>query len=284
MAVATAMPTAVARAGRAAPGTAGRSPRCLVASVVGMVVGRRDDRPARRAGRRCWPGSARSLAGLLAAGLAPDMARVRGRPRAAGPRRRAAHRRDVRRRRRPVPGAAAADGVRRDLRGLGDPALVGPVVAGALAEGPGWRWVFLGLVPLVAAAVASLVPTLRRLRRPADPAPPRPRPAGGRGGDRARRGRGAVVAAGAGPGRGCRSLVGGLVLLALGLRALLPRGHGRAAPRGAGGGRLPRAAGRRVLSAWTSLVPLTLTLVHGYSPTAAGVPLTAGALGWAAAS
>ena len=33
-----------------------------------------------------------------------------------------------------------------------------------------------------------------------------------------------------------------------------------------------------------SLVPLTLTLVHGYSPTAAGAPLTFGALGWAAAS
>jgi sugar phosphate permease len=29
---------------------------------------------------------------------------------------------------------------------------------------------------------------------------------------------------------------------------------------------------------------LTLTLVHGYSPTAAGVPLTVGALGWAGAS
>jgi hypothetical protein len=33
-----------------------------------------------------------------------------------------------------------------------------------------------------------------------------------------------------------------------------------------------------------SLVPLTLTLVHGYSATAAGVPLTGGAVGWAAAS
>jgi MFS family permease len=33
-----------------------------------------------------------------------------------------------------------------------------------------------------------------------------------------------------------------------------------------------------------ALLPLTLTSVHGYSPTAAGLPLTAGALGWAAAS
>jgi MFS family permease len=32
------------------------------------------------------------------------------------------------------------------------------------------------------------------------------------------------------------------------------------------------------------LLPLTLTALHGYSPTAAGIPLTAGALGWAVAS
>ena len=33
-----------------------------------------------------------------------------------------------------------------------------------------------------------------------------------------------------------------------------------------------------------ALVPLTLTQVHGFTPAAAGVPLTAGALGWALAS
>jgi MFS family permease len=33
-----------------------------------------------------------------------------------------------------------------------------------------------------------------------------------------------------------------------------------------------------------ALLPLTLTAVHGYSPTAAGLPLTAGAIGWATAS
>ena len=33
-----------------------------------------------------------------------------------------------------------------------------------------------------------------------------------------------------------------------------------------------------------SLVPLMLTLVHGYSPVAAGAPLMAGALGWSGAS
>ena len=33
-----------------------------------------------------------------------------------------------------------------------------------------------------------------------------------------------------------------------------------------------------------ALLPLTLTAVHGYSPTAAGIPLTAGAIGWCVAS
>jgi MFS family permease len=33
-----------------------------------------------------------------------------------------------------------------------------------------------------------------------------------------------------------------------------------------------------------ALIPLAMTHLHGYTPAAAGVPLTAGALGWAAAS
>jgi MFS family permease len=162
------------------------------------------------------------------------------------------------------------------------PSLVGPVVAGALAEGPGWRWVFLGLVPLVAAAVAALVPTLRRLGRPAHPA-------------RARPGR-LVAAVTTAVGVAAvqwslqelgwprvPSLVGGLALLAVGLRVLLPRGT-VGLRRG-----VPAVVGFRGLLAGAffsveSLVPLTLTLNHGYSPTAAGVPLTFGALGWAAGS
>jgi len=162
------------------------------------------------------------------------------------------------------------------------PSLVGPVVAGALASGPGWRWVFLGLVPLVAAAVVSLVPTLRRMRRPADPALPQP----GR--------RVAAVATALGVAAVQWALQGlswprapvlaaGLVLVGLGLRALLPRGTA-ALRRG-----VPAVVGFRGLLAGAfmsveSLVPLTLTLVHGYSPTEAGAPLTFGALGWAAAS
>lgn len=280
IAVATALPTAV-RELDGLPWYGWSFTALLVTSVVGMVIaGEMTDRIGGRLPLLAGVGT--FLAGLLTAGLAPDIAVF-----LAG---RALQGLGVgllivvmyvivgdqypERLRPTVFGAISAAWV--------IPSLVGPVVAGALADGPGWRWVFLGLVPLVAGAVVSLVPTLRRLRRPADPAPPRP----GR--------RVAAVATALGVAAvqwslqelawlRVPALVGGLVLLGLGLRALLPRGT-VALRRG-----VPAVVGFRGLLAGAftsveSLVPLTLTLVHGYSPTAAGVPLTFGALGWAAAS
>jgi MFS family permease len=52
---------------------------------------------------------------------------------------------------------------------------------------------------------------------------------------------------------------------------------------------LPAVIGSRGLLAGAffgmdALLPLSLTELHGYSPTTAGIPLTAGALGWAVAS
>jgi MFS family permease len=69
----------------------------------------------------------------------------------------------------------------------------------------------------------------------------------------------------------------------LGLRPLLPPGTALAR-RG-----LPTVVASRGLLAGAffagdALVPLTLTQLHGFHPTAAGIPLTAGALGWALAS
>jgi MFS family permease len=43
------------------------------------------------------------------------------------------------------------------------PGLVGPVLAERIAQGVGWRWVFLGLMPLVAVAGVLVIPAMMRL-------------------------------------------------------------------------------------------------------------------------
>jgi MFS family permease len=162
------------------------------------------------------------------------------------------------------------------------PGLVGPVVSGALAEGPGWRWVFLGLVPLVVAASTLLLPTLRRVGPPASVAPARPH----------RRLAAVGTAAGVAAVQWSLqdlgwarvpALLAGLGLLGAGLRVLLPAGTVGFRPG------VPAVVGFRGLLAGVffsveSLVPLTLSVVHGFSATAAGIPLSGGAVAWAAAS
>lgn len=51
------------------------------------------------------------------------------------------------------------------------PGLVGPILAERIAQGVGWRWVFLGLIPLVVVAGAVVVPAMMRLGPTADAAP-----------------------------------------------------------------------------------------------------------------
>ncbi|MCW2697404.1 MAG: Major Facilitator Superfamily arabinose transporter, partial [Modestobacter sp.] len=171
MAVATAMPTAVTDLDGLVwfgwPFTA-----FLVAQVVGMVVGGDvGDRQGARAGL-LW-GVGIFAVGLLACGLAADMALfvagravqgfggglisvalyvVIGQAYDAGLRPR-------------LFGAVAAAWVL--------PALIGPLVAGALTTSVGWRWVFLGLLPLVLAGLVLVLPALRQLAVPADPPPAR---------------------------------------------------------------------------------------------------------------
>lgn len=157
------------------------------------------------------------------------------------------------------------------------PGLIGPALAGTVADHLGWRWVFLGLAPLTGGASILAVPPLRQLA-PAAAAP------------QESRFRSAVfLAAGAGMllyGVGSSSLMVATALigagLAVGIRALrdlVPPGTLRAR---AG---LPAAIVTMALLSFAffgaeAFLPLSLTSVRGTSTTLAGVALTAATLTW----
>lgn len=74
-----------------------------------------------------------------------------------------------------------------------------------------------------------------------------------------------------------------LLLLAPALRILLPKGT-LVARRGLPVTILARGLLAGTFFAVEGFIPLTLSVVHGYSPLEAGIPLTLSALGWASAS
>ncbi|MEV7096974.1 MFS transporter [Amycolatopsis sp. NPDC051045] len=162
------------------------------------------------------------------------------------------------------------------------PAVIGPSVAGVVTVSVGWRWVFLGLVPLVAVGVLMLVVVVRRL------------PAHGlaMGGRQASVPQAMIAALGVAAltwAAQHQSLLAlgygtvGLIALGYALRTLLPAGTLTSRPG------LPTVIASRALIAGAyagmeAYLPLTMSAVHGYSPTLAGLPLTITALGWSAAS
>ncbi|MEU6642446.1 MFS transporter [Saccharomonospora sp. NPDC046836] len=162
------------------------------------------------------------------------------------------------------------------------PAVIGPSVAGVVTERFGWRWVFLGLVPLVVLGVALLVPVTRRLARhvPGE----RQRRAGVPAAVTVALGIAALTWAAQHPS-GAAPVYGvmGLAAIGLGLRRLLPAGTLTARPG------LPAVVAARGLLAGAfagmeAYLPLTMIGVHGYSLALAGLPLTVVAVSWSIAS
>ncbi len=162
------------------------------------------------------------------------------------------------------------------------PAIVGPLVAGALTDYLTWRAVFWFVLPFVIPPVILLAPRLRRLGGALTDAPRR------RG-----RVRMSLVAAGglllvqAGASssglRGPLLAVVGLLLVVLAVRVLLPAGALRL------GRGLPSVVVMRGLLAGSffageAFVPLALQTVRGASTAQAGITLTVGALAWALGS
>ncbi|MFG6476842.1 MFS transporter [Microbacterium sp. P06] len=164
------------------------------------------------------------------------------------------------------------------------PALVGPFLAGAVTELLHWRWVFLGVVVLAVGAFALLLPRLSRpeLRSPG-------------GVDRApvvaRLLWAVAVAAGVLTlsvasefAAGAPVLVAvGVVVIVVAIRPLLPPGTLRSAPG------LPSVIGLRGAAAAAFFsaeiyVPYVFIDVYGFSPVWAGLALTGAAVLWATGS
>ncbi len=168
------------------------------------------------------------------------------------------------------------------------PGLAGPAVSAAVASFFGWRWVFLGLLPLVAITGSLAVPALLRLGR-------QPQAGGESTAAEHRLSAGLAAAAGAGLilagltlGAGSRQVLIGIGLAAVGiavlvpsLRRLLPAGTFTARPG------LPAVILCRSLLTFSffgadAYVTLTISTVRHHTPALAGVAVTGATLAWTA--
>lgn len=160
------------------------------------------------------------------------------------------------------------------------PGLAGPGLAGVVADAAGWRWVFLGLLPLVLAPGFIAVRALAKVR---------PEPSAGTEVPASRLPRAIRVATGSGLAlaglTGDSLLLGAVLVLAGGvvgvpaLRSLTPPGMLRAAP-GLPAAVLVRGMATFAFFGTDAFVPLALTDVRGTSTSFAGLAITATTLTW----
>lgn len=156
------------------------------------------------------------------------------------------------------------------------PGLLGPALAGAVADHVGWRAVFLGLVPPTLLAAALAIPPLRRLRGAGEPKPGRIADA-------------VVLAVGTAAALSAFALdrvlfAAPLVVLGVAvgvppLVRLMPPGTLRAAPGAPAAIAIMALLGVSFFGA-EAFVPLALTDVRATSAAVSGLPLTFGTLTW----
>ena len=161
------------------------------------------------------------------------------------------------------------------------PSLLGPAVAGLIADRATWRWVFVLLLPFLPIAVALTLPGLRALVRPERVRAPRRLP------------QALALAAGTGLFLGALGLEPPLLLaaaLAVGLglalpafRTLMPAGTLRAA-RGLPSGIVVRGLLAIAFLGCDAFLPLALTELRGFSVSQAGLVISAASLSWSLGS
>ncbi len=162
------------------------------------------------------------------------------------------------------------------------PGLIGPTISAAVAGGVGWRWIFGGIIPVVAVCAVLLIPEIRRRPPLADGDGP-VTPSGPAWGPLLlAAGLGLGVVAGSASDLRWLPVAGvGAVLGVIGARATMPAGTWRARPG------IPAAVAVGLCIAFAyltmeSFLPLLLRELKGQPLILAGMPLTAAAVFWTA--
>lgn len=168
------------------------------------------------------------------------------------------------------------------------PGLAGPALSAEVARVFGWRWVFLGLLPIVAVTGAIAVPSLIRLGRPGARQPEEHRLI-----DAIRTATGAAMILGGltlavGPAGLAGGVLGGIGLITAGgivglpaLRRLVPAGT-LTARRGLPATILSRGLLTFAFFGGDAYVTLAVTAIRHHSTVVAGIAVTGATLSWTA--